>query len=130
MECGHIQQGHSTHTECVGRQLTAAAYLIDLEDNPFTRCMVENREDYCQTHGCPDTVLARVTGFPITPGRSVPAYPAYAYRLGNRYPIRVFADARSFGEIDAEDCLPLAQEMLARYGLELDSDALTLRLRE
>ena len=124
-ECGHIEQGHQQHDECVDDLLTPIVALMDLPENPFTRCMVE--------------LIARVNGNSGELTLHYARAPEF-YRL--RYRTEGIVDGehyrgRSRQEREETRCLSLAEETLASYGVEYsDREALQrghavrLRLRE
>lgn len=124
-ECGHIEKGHQQHVECVDDLLTPIVALMDLPENPFTRCMVELIERVNRDSGELTLHYARVPEF---------------YRL--RYRTEGIVDGehyrgRSREEREETRCLSLAEETLASYGVEYsDREAIQrghpalLRLRE
>ena len=124
-ECGHIEQGHQQHVECVDDLLTPIVALMDLPENPFTRCMVELIARVNRDGGELTLHYARVPEF---------------YRL--RYRTEGIVDGeyyrgRSREEREETRCLSLAEEILASYGVEYsDREAIQgghparLRLRD
>ena len=106
-QCRHIDQGHHQHNLCVDDLLTPIVELMDLPENPFTRCMVELLERVNGDGGEPEILaLSRNVGF---------------YRL--RYRTEGIVDGeyvrgRSREEREETRCLSLAEETLASYGVE------------
>ena len=106
-QCRHIDQGHHQHNLCVDDLLTPIVELMDLPENPFTRCMVELLERVNRDGGEPEVLaLSRNVGF---------------YRL--RYRTEGIVDGeyvrgRSREEREETRCLSLAEETLTSYGVE------------
>ena len=112
--CGHIQQDHFDHHLCTVPLLRNALRLADFELNEFTRCQDEGLEQWCQD---PDTKADNHRMFTCKMGSG-----DHYGLLENRRYLHIF-----------DICLPLAEEMLAGYGLELyldDSGNREVRLRD
>ena len=119
-QCGHIQQGHQEYVNCVSHNLEQFVELMDLPENPFTRCMVKAHEQYCEAVAC---------NYPSTVGLSW-AWPN-SYRLRTTQGVNV----NWYSEEDSpyESCMPLAQEILGGYGVEFfrnEYGTWSIRLRD
>ena len=112
--CSHIRRGHEQYDICVEDVLWGTISMMDVPNNAFTRCMVEAVERiYCPEQDCTlgEFLFDRsVVIFTVeTTVRRIGGYENY------------------------RKCLPLAQDILAEYGVEFyeyDDDRFKVRYRE
>ena len=95
--CSHIERGHIDHDNCLSNSLWI--HSLTLPDLPLERCMA---------------AAIKASGGCSAPGRSAAEE---LYCVYSSVPDTVFRDAGLYPNRYA-DCLPLARDTLADYGLE------------